>query len=163
VVFGNFLVVPIDRGFLYVLPVFVEGKQEGAQTFPQLKQVVVFHGNTIGLGTTLDSALADSFTNAPPPNNGGGNGNPGGSVPDQIKALLADASQHFQAADAALKAGDLGTYQKEVQAAESDIAQAQALANGSASGSGTPTPSPGSSPTTGPTTGSTTAPSPTGT
>jgi uncharacterized membrane protein (UPF0182 family) len=161
VVFGNFLVVPIDRGFLYVLPVFVEGKQEGAQTFPQLKQVVVLHGNTNGLGAPRDAALANSFSNAPPPNNGGGNGNPGGSVPDQIKALLADASQHFQAADAALKAGDLGTYQKEVQAAESDIERAQALANGSGSGSGTPTPTP--SPGSSPTAGATSAPSPTGT
>ncbi len=156
VVFGNFLVIPIDRGFLYVLPVFVEGRQQGAQTFPQLKQVVVFHGNTIGLGTTLDTALANSFSAAPPPNNGGGN-NGGGSVSDQIKALLDDAARHFQLADTALKAGDLGTYQQEIQAAESDIAQAQALANGSGSAGGTP--SPGTSPST----GATTAPSPTGT
>jgi uncharacterized membrane protein (UPF0182 family) len=159
-VFGNFLVIPINTGFLYVLPVLVEGSQQNAQTFPQLKQVVVFHGTTIGLGTTLDAALANSFGNAPPPPppNGGGTG----SVSDQIKGLLADASQHFQAADAALKAGDLGTYQTEISAAERDIQQAEALANGSSSGGGTTTPTPSSSggATTAPTTGAgvTTAP-----
>jgi hypothetical protein len=67
-------------------------------------------------------------------------------VSDQIKALLADAVTHFQNADAALKAGDLGTYQKEIAAAQQDIQQAQALANSGTGGTPTPTPSGSASP-----------------
>src|SRR5204863_1856824 len=61
--FGNFLVIPIDKGFLYVLPMLVKGNQEGA--FPLLKRVVVVHGNIVGLGATLNEAIADSFGTTP--------------------------------------------------------------------------------------------------
>jgi uncharacterized membrane protein (UPF0182 family) len=151
--FGNFLVIPIGDGFLYVLPVFVQGS--GDQAFPELKRVLVVHGSVVGLGDTLEAALADSFGQAPPPpppppNGGGG----GGSVSDQIKALLASAVAHFQAADAALKAGDLGTYQTEIAAAQQDIQRAQDLANGA-----TPTPTPSGSASPTPSSGATATPS----
>jgi uncharacterized protein len=143
--FGDFLVIPLDRGFLYVLPVFVQGNQTGA--FPELKRVVVVHGGTVGVGATLTEALDNSFGNVtPPPPPGGGGG--GGSVSDQIKRLLADAVRHFQAADQALRNGDLATYQKEIAAAQADIQQAQQLANQGPSP--TPTPSGTASPTPSP-------------
>jgi hypothetical protein len=82
-------------------------------------------------------------------------------VPEQIKALLADAVRHFQAADVALKAGDLGTYQQEIAAAQRDIEQAQALAN--SDGSSTPTPTPSGSPTAAPSATGGATPTPTGT
>jgi uncharacterized membrane protein (UPF0182 family) len=147
-VFGNFLVVPIDNGFLYVLPVFVQGSQPGVQSFPELKRVVVVQGSQVGLGPTLSAAIADSFGNAPPPPPPDG-GNGGGTVPEQIKSLLADAVRHFQAADVALKAGDLGTYQSEIAAAQRDIEEAQALANGvepEPTPTGTPTATPTETP-----------------
>jgi uncharacterized protein len=138
--FGNFLVIPINDGFLYVLPVYVQGG--GEQSFPELKRVLVVHGSVVGLGSTLDDAIAESFgetqpTQPPPPPNGGG------TVNEQVKALIADAVRHFQAADAALKSSDLGTYQKEVAAAQRDIQQAQDLVNTSGA---TPTPTPSVTP-----------------
>jgi uncharacterized protein len=155
--FGNFLVIPIDQGFLYVLPVLVKGNQEGA--FPLLKRVVVVHGNIVGLGATLDDALANSFGQEPtqpqqPPGTG--------TVNQQVKALIADAVRHFQAADAALKAGDLGTYQTEIAAAQRDIEDAQRLANG-ATPTPTPTPTGTATPTPSsvPSTASSPSPSPT--
>ena len=161
VVFGNFLVVPIDNGFLYVLPVFVQGSQPGVQSFPELKRVVVVHGSQVGLGPTLNAAIADSFGNAPPPPPPDG-GNGGGTVPERIKALLADAVRHFAAADAALKAGDLGTYQTEIAAAQRDIEEAQALANG-VEPEPTPTGTPTATPTGTPSGTGGASPSPTGT
>ncbi|HEX9311974.1 MAG TPA: UPF0182 family protein [Actinomycetota bacterium] len=142
--FGNFLVIPIDQGFLYVLPVFVKGTQEGA--FPLLKRVVVVHGNIVGLGNDLNDAIADSFGTQPTQPNQPPTG--GGTVNQQVKALIADAVRHFQAADAALKAGDLGTYQTEIAAAQQDIRRAQELATGpvptpTPTGSASPTPSSG--------------------
>ncbi len=139
--FGNFLVIPIDNGFLYVLPVFVQGNSD--QSFPLLKRVVVVHGSVVGLGDTLEAAIADSFGAQPPPPPPPDGGTGGGTVEEQIKALLDDAVQHFQAADAALKAGDLGTYQTEIAAAQRDIQRAQELA----AGSGSPTPTPSGTPT----------------
>jgi hypothetical protein len=47
-------------------------------------------------------------------------------APSTVAQLLADAQTHFTNADNALKASppDLGTYQREVQLAEADIAKA---------------------------------------
>ncbi|HEX9375528.1 MAG TPA: UPF0182 family protein [Actinomycetota bacterium] len=137
VLFGNFLVIPMNDGFLYVLPVFVKGSTEGA--FPQLKRVVVVHGGQVGLGSTLQEALADSFGAAPPPPPPEGGG---GTVSEQVKRLLDSAVQHFQAAQAALRAGDLATYQSEIDAAGRDIEEAQRLASQETP---TPTPTPSSS------------------
>ena len=110
IVFGDFLVIPINDSLLYVQPVYVRSTQ--ASSIPELKRVIVVNGDTVGIGTSLSEALAASTSGQEPGGGGdGGGGTPGGSVEDQITALLAQALQHFQAADAALTAGDLGTYQ----------------------------------------------------
>jgi uncharacterized membrane protein (UPF0182 family) len=159
--FGNFLVIPIDDGFLYVLPMFVQGR--GDQSFPLLKRVVVVHGSVVGLGETLEAAIADSFGEQPPPPPPPPDGGGGGTVEEQIKALLADAVRHFQAADAALKAGDLGTYQQEIAAAQNDIERAQALANEPSSPTPTPSGTPTTTPSESPSSTGGASPSPTGT
>ena len=143
--FGDFIVLPIDDGLLYVQPVFVRSAQTNA--IPELKRVVVVNAGQIGIGPNLREALADSFTGQVPETGGG---EPSGSLQEQIATLLAEAAAHFQAADEALTAGDLATYQAEVNAAEAAVAQANELAaqltgetGASASPSpGTPTPSP---------------------
>ena len=61
-----------------------------------------------------------------------------------VAQLWPQALQHFQAADAALKAGNLALYQQEINAAEQLIQQANALE--AAGGSPSPTPSPSPSP-----------------
>jgi uncharacterized membrane protein (UPF0182 family) len=144
IVFGNFLVIPIGNSFLYIQPVFVLGNQEGA--FPELRRVVVVHGDSIGIGDTLSQALAESF-GAPPPTNPNGEPPPKGTVSEQVAQLLAQALAHFQRADEALARGDLGTYQTEIQLAQALIKQANDLAAGtsppaSPSPSSTPTPTP---------------------
>ena len=157
VVFGNFLVIPVEDGFLYVLPMFVQGRT--GQSFPLLKRVVVVHGSVVGLGETLEAAIADSFGEQPPPPPPPPDGGGTGTIDEQIKALLADAVRHFEAADVALKAGDLATYQKEIDAAQQDIQRAQELANSPSEP--TPTPSGSASPTTTPS--ETPTPTPSGT
>ena len=134
--FGNFLVIPIADGFLYVEPVFVQANQEGS--FPELKRVLVVHGGSVGLGNTLEQALAASFGNEAPTEPT----KPGGSVEQQIQQLLAEAADHFRRADAALKEGDLGTYQEEIQLAEDLIRRANELAGKLPTESATPSPSP---------------------
>jgi hypothetical protein len=139
VIFGDFLVIPIDDSLLYVQPVYVRSTQ--ASSIPELKRVVVVNGGVVGVGSTLESALAQSTTGQPT----GGGKPPTGSVDQQIAGLLNQATQAFAAADTALHAGDLATYQQQLAQAQSLVQQASALAaqqTASGGSSGTPTPSP---------------------
>jgi FKBP-type peptidyl-prolyl cis-trans isomerase (trigger factor) len=61
------------------------------------------------------------------PADGGEQPPPQGTVEQQIQALLDQAAQHFVAADAALRAEDLATYQSEIAAAQDATTQAQEL------------------------------------
>ncbi|HET9724727.1 MAG TPA: UPF0182 family protein [Actinomycetota bacterium] len=145
VLFGDFLVIPIDTGLLYVQPVYVRSTQTNA--IPELKRVVVVNGDRVGIGTTLQEALTDSLSGqVEPPGGGGGGGGepPTGSVQQQIQVLLASAASHFDNAQEALRQGDLATYQSEVDAAAEAVNQANQLAAQleGAAPTGTPTPSP---------------------
>jgi uncharacterized membrane protein (UPF0182 family) len=144
VVFGDLLVVPVEEGFLYVQPVFVESNQ-GGTVIPELKKVVVVHGQTVTSGDTLAGALAASFGEPPP---SGGPPPPSGGT--DIQQLLNQAVQHFAAAERLLRQGDLAGYQREIQLAQSLVEQAQKLltrqGEGSGSGSQSPSPSPSGTP-----------------
>lgn len=136
--YGNLLVVPMGDSFLYVQPMFVQSKQ--ANAFPELKRVIVVHGGTVGIGATLNEALVDSGIE-------GEGSTPAGEGPQasgssaRVDVLLAEAVVHFRAADEALRAGDLATYQAEIdkarelvsQAAEASLKAEQAAAKGSGS------------------------------
>ena len=124
IVFGDFLVIPLQDSLLYVQPVYVESNQPNA--IPELKRVVVANGTQIGIGSTLRAALTDSLGEVVPPD-GGEQPPPQGTEEQQIQALLDQAAQHFVAADAALRAGDLATYQSEIEAAQDATTQAQEL------------------------------------
>jgi uncharacterized membrane protein (UPF0182 family) len=138
--FGDFLVVPIEDSLIYVQPVYVQSDQPNA--IPELRFVLAVNGSEIGLGATLDAALADSLGEAPPPAEDGGPPPPiGGTVEEQVRALLDEAATHFEAADQALRRGDLATYQSEIEAAQEAIQRAAELL-GAAEPTGTPTPSP---------------------
>jgi uncharacterized membrane protein (UPF0182 family) len=145
--FGDFLVIPVEDSLLYVQPVYVQSDQPNA--IPELRFVLVVNGTEIGLGATLNEALSNSIGEAVSPGDGGEEPPPEGSVDEQVAALLQEAAEHFAAADAALTAGDLATYQAEIEAAEAAIAQAQELLGGvqpspSPSASASPSASPSS-------------------
>jgi len=71
----------------------------------------------------------------PPPDGGGGGGVPTGDVTD----LVAQAQQLYDEAQAALKSGDLGTYQAKIDELAKVITRLAELV-------GTPAPSPSPSP-----------------
>jgi uncharacterized protein len=152
VVFGDLLIIPLQDSLLYVQPVYVKSNQENA--IPELKRVVVVNGSAIGIGNSLRLALNDSIAGGLPPEGEGGGGQPPqGSLEQQIQALLDTAAQHFAAADAALRASDLATYQKEIAAAQAATERAQQLIAQllGAQGPGTQSPSPTASPSPSPT------------
>ena len=138
IVFGDFLVIPLQDSLLYVQPVYVESNQPNA--IPELKRIVVVNGTKIGIGSSLRAALTDSLGEVVPPD--GGEQPPQGTEEQQIQALLDQAAQHFVAADAALRAGDLATYQSEIAAAQDATTQAQELIAGLLGVQPSPSPSP---------------------
>jgi uncharacterized membrane protein (UPF0182 family) len=123
---GDLLVIPVGAGFLYVLPVFVRSTQQAA--VPELKLVVVVNGSEVGVASTFADALDQAVLGGeptppdeePPP----GEEPP---VPDDVRSLLSEALSHFAAAEEALRAGDLATYERELARAQELVEQAQAL------------------------------------
>jgi len=142
VLFGDLLVIPIDDGLMYVQPVYVRSAQVNA--IPELKRVVIVNGGRVGIGSNLRDALEDSLSGqVVEPGDGE---EPEGTLTQQIQQLLVEAANHFEAAQEALVAGDLATYQAEVDAAAEAVNQANELAaqieGGAAAPTVTPTPSP---------------------
>jgi uncharacterized protein len=135
--FGDLLVVPIEDAFLYVQPIFVESSQTNA--IPELKRVAVVNGGSVTLGDSLEEALVLSFggTVEQPPEQPP----PGGEL-DTVAQLLAEAERHFDAAEAALRSGDLAAYQQEIDLGIDLVRQANALAAGEAGAQPSPAPSP---------------------
>ncbi|HET6715140.1 MAG TPA: UPF0182 family protein [Actinomycetota bacterium] len=144
VLFGDLLVIPMANSFLYVQPVYVQANQSAA--VPELKRVVVANGDVVGVGQTLDEALAESVAGQVEPDGDGGGD---GGVDRTVAELLAEAAQHFEAADAALREGDLATYQEEIRAAQDLVAQALELSGATppVEGEAAASPSPSASPT----------------
>lgn len=136
--FGDFLVIPIEDSFLYVEPVYVRASQE--TSIPQLWKVVIVNGSggSVSFESTLPAALDAAVSGQVPEQPG----QPGGEGPltKRINALLDEALAHFANADAALKAGNLATYQSELALAQTFVEQANALA--ATRGGTTPPPTP---------------------
>jgi uncharacterized membrane protein (UPF0182 family) len=136
VIYGDVLVIPIGQGFVYVQPLYTESEQTG-QGIPEMKRVIVVNGQNVIMRNTLGEALAEAVGQLVPPEEPTEPGEP--TEPTEpagdVASLLAQAQQHFEAAQAALEAGDLATYQAETEAAQAAVAQAAALA-------GVPTPAP---------------------
>ena len=125
--FGDLLTIPIEDSILYVLPMYVRARQEAA--VPELKLVMVVNGSSVSVATSLPPALQEA-TGAttggePPPPDGGG-----GTVDQQVQRLLTQAVDHFAAAEAALRNGDLATYQSELKLAQAIIERANVLLAG---------------------------------
>ncbi|HEY9289199.1 MAG TPA: UPF0182 family protein [Candidatus Dormibacteraeota bacterium] len=145
VIRGNLLVLPIEASLLYIEPVYLEATNV---TKPQLKKVIAATGQNVVMDDTLDKALADLLGgNLPttPTNQGGPITAPTGTVAQ----LIADAKKHYDAAQSALHAGDLATYQQEINAVGNDLNQLAAL-QGKGSASPSASASPGASPSASP-------------
>ena len=137
--FGDLLTIPIEDSILYVLPMYVRARQESA--VPELKLVMVVNGTSVSVADNLPDAIEDAtgaVSGGEPEPPGGG----GGTVDEQVEELLAEAVQHFAAAEAALRAGDLATYQSEQEQAQALVEQATQLLTGETGGAASPSPAP---------------------
>ena len=136
--YGNLLTLPMGNGLLYVAPVYTM-RQGTTGSYPALRFVVVRFGEHVGIGATLQEALDSVFAGDAGATTGEGptaspSGSPSASPSQQptssataspeVVSLLQKASASFDAAEAALKRGDLAEYQKQIDAARAALAQA---------------------------------------
>ena len=147
VVFGDFLVIPINDSLLYVQPVYVRSTQaelhpraqaggRGQRQQGRDREQPVRGVDRLDLGADRRRERRRRWRDTH------------GTIDQQIQELLNQALQHFAAAQAALTAGNLGTYQSELDQAQSLVQQANDLAAQQAGIGGTPgspTPSPSAS------------------
>jgi uncharacterized membrane protein (UPF0182 family) len=126
---GNLLVLPIgDDGLLYVEPVFL--RAEGAP-FPEFVRVIMVDQQRVAFAETVEEGLRQLLGEAepPPPEEPSPSPSPGespspgaspspGELPDDVAALVTEAQRLYDAAQAALADGDLGTYQQRIDELE---------------------------------------------
>lgn len=125
--YGNLLALPVGGGILYVVPVYTQISGTSG-SYPALRFVVVRFGEHVGIGDTLQEALDQVFAGDSGATLGTGPSTPSDASTDaavkQAQQLLAKAQSAWQAADKALQSGDLATYAKQVDAAQSYTEQA---------------------------------------
>jgi hypothetical protein len=163
VVRGNLIVLPVGDSLIYLQPVYL--RSESAK-FPAFERIVVASSTHVVWGATLSEALnkflaeeagggpgpSPSPNPSPSPAPSGGpvaspspptpSGTPGPVVSPptgDVTALVAYANQHFEAAQAALRAGDFAKYGTELELVRQALSQLQALTAG---GSPPPTAAP---------------------
>src|SRR5262249_618674 len=115
VVFGNLIVIPIQDSLLYVEPLYI--RAENGQ-LPELQRVIASYRDRVVMGETLDSTLQALFVGgpaAPAPVIAKNEGPAAGAVAPAAGGLQT-ASQHYNRAMEALKAGDWTAFGAEMQA-----------------------------------------------
>ncbi len=132
IIFGNLIVIPIERSLLYVQPLYLLAEQS---EIPQLKYVIVATGTTLSMQPTLGEALAQVFTgvgtpttSAPP----GATTLPGTTTTTSpaVGSLVKEANDHYVRAQDALKTADWATYGKEMQALQQALNQLSQVTGG---------------------------------
>jgi len=111
---GSLQLVPIESSLIYIRPIYVVS-QDGRQ--PAYRFVVVFYAGQAAIDTSVRDALGqfDDFSDSTttPTTTPGGPTEPD-TGDETVSDLLRQASEAYNAAEAARKAGNLGEYQKQV-------------------------------------------------
>ncbi|MFD4140260.1 MULTISPECIES: UPF0182 family protein [unclassified Streptomyces] len=138
--YGNLLTVPLDKGFLYVEPIYAQGR---GSEYPLLSKVAVVYGEKIGFGDSLSDALSQVFgvegAEPTPPTTPPGDGTtkpPPATGDAALKAAIADAQEAYDASKAALNKQPVdwvayGKAQADLEAALQRAAEAQTAASDS--------------------------------
>jgi uncharacterized membrane protein (UPF0182 family) len=115
VIRGSLLAIPIEQSLIYVQPLYLAAAEQGA--LPELRRVIVAHGNAIAMTPTLEQSLAAIF--------GGGPAAPvttaAAPAPPRDAAAAPLARQAWEAwtrGQEALRAGDFGRYGAELKRLE---------------------------------------------
>jgi uncharacterized membrane protein (UPF0182 family) len=127
VIWGTLMVIPIEESLIYVRPLYLRG--EGGR-IPELRRVIVAHGNQIAMEDTLDAALGKLFGDGGEPSVGGLTNISATPQPSDgtirqasppieagaITTLAVQASTHFERAAEAQRSGNWAKYGEEIKA-----------------------------------------------
>jgi uncharacterized membrane protein (UPF0182 family) len=129
VIRGDVQLIPIGQSLLYVRPIYVEATS--GNTFPRFRYVAVTYGERSVLALSISDAMNTLF--GAPLNPGENNQNPPPVNPNPVTGTIAQlldkVQKDFDAAQAALKAGDFVAYAKAYEAAKADLAAAVKAVN----------------------------------
>ncbi|MGC1238166.1 MAG: UPF0182 family protein [Acidimicrobiales bacterium] len=122
VILGNNLTVPLDSSVLYIRPLYVTNS---TNPMPQLRYVIAVFNQDVSIRPTLAGALAQVLGAnvsgiTPPPTT-----TPPGKTSATAAEDLAKAATDYTNAQTALSNGNLGQYQQDVKAMNSEITAAQ--------------------------------------
>ena len=116
VLWGDLLVIPIGTSLLYVQPLYL--RAEGGK-IPELKRVVVAYQNEVAMAETLDGALGQLFGGSAAPRGetvpAAATGASAAPLDAGLRALLAEARQHYDNAMTAQRAADWARYGEEIK------------------------------------------------
>jgi uncharacterized protein len=138
VIRGNLLVIPLDDSLLYIEPLYLQAE---TGKIPELKRVIVASGENVVMANTLAAGLAQLFGNLPALASGETTTTPtetaveedsaaeadtptsstSASLEEEIAILAQAAADHYEAAQAALGAGDWATYGIELEAMKAEL------------------------------------------
>ncbi|HZN16015.1 MAG TPA: UPF0182 family protein [Acidimicrobiales bacterium] len=115
VILGNLLVIPINNSLLWMRPLYVSSSTTNV---PELRKVIVSFAGKVAMRDSLQEALRAVFGDAPATleqSTGAGTGTPATPAPSaSVQQILDQALAAYDAAQAALKSGDLATYQAKI-------------------------------------------------
>jgi uncharacterized membrane protein (UPF0182 family) len=126
---GSLLAIPIEKSLIYVQPLYLSATEQGA--LPELRRVIVAHGNQIAMEPTLEQALSRIFgarvkgdeaartvatTGAPAPAAAAG-------MDTSARALGGRAWEAWQKSQDALRRGDWAAYGQEQKRLEEILRQ----------------------------------------
>jgi len=110
VIRGNLIVIPIDGTLLYIEPLYLQAE---AGRLPELKRVLVAHGNRVAMAENLATGLAQVLGEAPV--------TAPVEMPSDVAALARSAQAHYEAAQECLRRGDWACYGAELEALAADL------------------------------------------
>jgi len=110
VIRGNLIVIPLDSTLLYIEPLYLQA--ESGQ-LPELKRVLVAHGNRVAMADDLTTGLLQVLGEPPETTV---------TEPTSDTAALARSAQaHYEAAQECLQRGDWECFGAEMEAMEADL------------------------------------------
>ncbi len=123
VILGNNLTVPLDNTVLYIRPLYVTST---SNPLPELRFVIAVFNQQVSIAPTLAGALAEALgSNVSGITTTPSSGTPTTSAKNAAATYLQQASTDYANAQAALASGNLGLYQKDVNAMDEQLTLAQ--------------------------------------
>ncbi|MFM8268373.1 MAG: UPF0182 family protein [Ilumatobacteraceae bacterium] len=128
--FGDLQMLPVSKGVLWTMPLYVESQQTGV---PQIQRIIAYYDGEVGYGSSLTAAITELFpgfdadlddvVDAGPstPTDPTEPTEPGDATAEE---LLQQAEDLFNEADQALQERDLATYAAKIEEARNLVREA---------------------------------------